>query len=154
MGGRRDRCARNVPDGNLAVSVRSRGSKVKIRELSQTEWTRFLEEFSRDHHGWLAAVERRLREGSTPIVRKAPLVGIHLEASGGTPTLLVVLHPQEDPQNSIRLERPRTVRVHETDEGLPQYVEIDSDRGHVIVRLGGVLPPNTLLDGVAPGELS
>lgn len=128
---------------------------MQTRELSSTDWAHFFDEFSRDHHGWLATVEREHRGHRVPEVVRRPLVAITTEPAGPRErTVVITLHPTDDPQNTIRLEHAAAVRVHETDEGLPQHVEVESDTGeHVMLRLRGVLSPDTLLDGLAPGEL-
>ena len=129
---------------------------MKIRELSRAEWAHALDEFSPDRRGYLATVERTSPEVVAPQIQSRPLVSVTLNPQGsGAHMIAVILHPPEDPQNTISVEHVTGVRVHETANGLAQHVEIDGGGGeHLILRLRGVTPSDMLLDGVAPGELS
>ena len=128
---------------------------MKVRQLPKEEWAHFLEEFSRDHRGWLATVEREHHAGVAHDVRKCPLVAIHATHQAGGEDIVVLLHPPEEPLNTIRIAHATALRVLETDAGAAQDLDVTAEDGERLnLRLGGVTFAGTLLDGLAPGELS
>ena len=128
---------------------------MKVRELASAEWPDFLDKFSRDHRAFLATIEHTHRAAQSTEAQQRPLVAMNLDASGGSNAIVLTLHPKENPGNTIQVEHPTRMCVHETDDGQAQHVEIHGQRGErLMVRLRGVTSADTLLDGVAPGELA
>ena len=126
---------------------------MNVRELPQADWASFLDEFGRDHRGWLATVEHQHGRDTPPQIHQRPLLALTLAGDARARRVTIVLH-DENSSPTIQIERPAVIRVHHTDEGAPQHVEIESATGErLMLRLRGVRSPDTLFDGVAPGEL-
>lgn len=127
---------------------------MKVRQLAPAEWSRALEQFTRAHRAWLVTVTRRAGAGEHDRPIKAPLLAVTTTGSDESPSLDVRLHSPDDPAHTIRLERVSAVRVHETTEGEPQIIEVDGASGEQLrLETRGAMPPDELLDGLAPGEL-
>ena len=128
---------------------------MRARTLPPPEWPLFLEQFSPDHRAWPANVEWSDEKQVSPQTLDR-LVAIAADVDHGRTTAVnVILYPEEDPQNTIRVASPTSVRVHETDQGAAQNLELDGESGtYVVLRLRGVAQPDVLLDGLAPEELS
>ena len=129
---------------------------MRAQEVPPVEWGTFLEQFGRDHRGWLATVEREQRSGSPEIeVRERPLIAIVSERHADRVVdIHIHFHPDLQPTDQIHVSSPKAVYVELNDDGAAQGVEIENARGErVHVRFRGALPEGLLMDGVAPSEL-
>jgi hypothetical protein len=129
---------------------------MQLRDVPAPEWRGFLEQFGRDHRGWLATVERRYPGISSAIeIRERPLVAIETRGEDGSIVdIQVHFHPDMRPDDRITIALPKTIRVELNDDGAAEGVEIESARGErVHIAFRGALPEGLLLDGVAPGEV-
>jgi Family of unknown function (DUF5335) len=129
---------------------------MRAQEVPAVEWAPFLEQFGRDHRGWLATVERAQRGRSPEIeVRERPLIAIVSESRADRVVdIQFHFHPDLQPTDQIHVSSPRAVYVELNDDGAAQGMEIENARGErVHVRFRGALPEGLLMDGVAPSEL-
>lgn len=109
-----------------------------LREIPAREWAAFLGKLGREHHAWLATVER----GELIEAREEPLESI---SAGDAIDIRIGGH-------TIHIDKPRAVRVDETAEGAAQAVRIDdADGAPVTLRFRVAIAPGAL-DGVAPAE--
>jgi hypothetical protein len=128
---------------------------VSVREIPETEWPRFLEEFSRQHRAWLATVDRcrpgiasgvrmeqRPLESVTPDVAARRVVGIRIQ-----------FQQDSHAETAVRVDAPARLRVEETEEGRARSLEIDDERGQCTRIRFRATPPPEALDGIAPGEM-
>jgi Family of unknown function (DUF5335) len=127
-----------------------------MREIPVDEWAEFLDQFSREHRAWLASVERA-HPGSVSHfeARERPLGAVVPRISARRVTEIEIRF-QEDVRahGPIRIERPTSVRVDETAEGVARGLDIVDEAGECTrVRFRAAPLPETL-DGIAPGELS
>lgn len=99
-----------------------------------SEWRPFLERLGREHHAWIATVER----GDLIQAREEPLHSI--SAAHGIEILIG--------EQTIRVEQPRAVRVEE-DSGA---VHIEEARGAPLTLRFRVAVAPGALDGLAPTE--
>jgi hypothetical protein len=125
------------------------------REIPMSQWTDFLDEFSRTHRAWLATVDS-VPPGNgvdaRPIERPLRSVAPDIQANR---IVSVDIRFQEDGErSSVHIPAPIALRVDETAEGTARAVEIvDLDGRSTRIRFRSA-PPSEMLDGVAPGELS
>jgi hypothetical protein len=128
---------------------------MSLREIPESRWPEFLEEFSRRHRGWLATVDH-VGPGAPDIdAGEHALRSVTPEESAGR-ILSIEIRFQEDARAraTVRIQAPTRVRVDETNEGTARGLEIvDEKGGSTRIRFGGAPLPE-MLDGVAPGELS
>lgn len=111
-----------------------------MRDIPMSEWRPFLEKLGREHHAWLATLER----GDLIQAREEPLQSI--SAADGIEIRIG--------EQAVRIDKPRALRVEETSEGAPQTLEIDDAAGaRVRLRFRVAVAPGAL-DGLSPVEKS
>jgi hypothetical protein len=128
---------------------------MSMRGIPWAEWQSFVEQFSRDHRGWLATVSRATANGSRHVdAHQRPLRSVTTTATGPEiATIAIHLHRDLQPEEVIHVENASRLVVDETPEGAPHALEIESTGGdRVRIQLRGAVPPG-ILDGLAPGEL-
>jgi hypothetical protein len=128
---------------------------MSMRGIARVEWQSFLEEFSRDHRGWVATVSRASPGGSRHVDAHArPLRSVRITTTGPEiATVAIHLHRDPPPEEVIEVTDAVRLVVDETSEGAPQALEVESKGGdRVRIELRGAVPPG-ILDGLAPGEL-
>ena len=126
---------------------------MSLREIPREEWAIFLDQFSRDHHGWIATIERAERSSHRDIIERR-IVAVAPEIHGRQISG-VAIEFQDDAGAgaSWRVEPPTRLRADENKDGLVQSLDIDGPDGtRTRIRFRTVAPPEAL-DGIAPGEL-
>lgn len=128
---------------------------MSLREIPESRWPEFLEQFSRSHRAWLATVDH-VGPGAPHVdADEHALHSITPEESAGR-ILNIEIRFQEDSRarEAVRIQAPKHLRVDETSEGTAQGLEIvDAQGGSTRIRFRAAPLPE-MLDGVAPGELS
>jgi hypothetical protein len=128
---------------------------MSMRGIPRAEWQSFLEQFSRDHRGWLATVSRASPGEPRHVDAHArPLRSVTTTTTGPEiATIAIHLHRDPPPEDVIAVEDALRLVVDETPEGAPQALGIESKGGTwVRIELRGAVPPG-ILDGLAPGEI-
>ena len=127
---------------------------MSVREIPETEWQDFLEDFSRGHRAWLATVDR-LHSGGGDSVEAVdrPLGSVTPEVSAHR-VIGIEIRFQEDGRASepIVIENPTSVRVDENEIGATRGLEIRDEEGECTRIRFRAAPPSEMLDGIAPGE--
>jgi hypothetical protein len=128
---------------------------MRTREIPAVEWTAFLQQFSAEHRAWLASVDR-VRPGASRHVEvvERPLGSVTASVAARR-VVGIQIQFQEDSNagGAIRIERPKRLRVEETEEGAVRALEIEDESGQS-TRVGfRVTARPEALDGIAPGEL-
>lgn len=129
---------------------------MSVREIPQTDWQRFLDEFSRGHRAWLATID------SVSPETHAHFASVERPLKSVTPTMhadrvvRIDIRFQEDaqPRWPVQIEVPVSIRVDETEEGIARGLEIVDQGGDCTRIRFHAAPPPEMLDGIAPGELS
>jgi hypothetical protein len=127
---------------------------MSLREIPESRWREFLEQFNRSHRAWLATVDH---VGPTPLHVDAgehALRSVTPEESAGRIVSIEICF-QDDPRapGAVRIQAPTHISVDETNEGTAQGLEIlDAQGGRTQIRFRAAPLPE-MLDGVAPGEL-
>jgi hypothetical protein len=123
-------------------------------DVSQREWPEFLVAFGREHRAWLATIKRSFRDSTGTVdATEQPLAEIDMERAGeDIRAIHIRLGPHIAPHTDLRIPRPLTVRVEQTDGGADRALEIvDGDGGCTRVAFCRTALPE-MLDGMAPGE--
>jgi hypothetical protein len=117
-------------------------------DIPREQWTEFLDTFSRQHRAWLTTIE--------PAVRGAdarPLRAVEPVRQGGVFTAIEISFAGDSGDDTVRVENPIALRLHQTAEGADRAIEITDDEGFC-TRVGfRTTAPSEMLDGIAPGEL-
>ena len=102
-------------------------------EISKSEWSHFLDGFSRDHVGWLATVEVFDGEvGAQTEASGLPLAGLSADAS--TRTIWVALAKRADDHITHTIEHVARVSLEQSDSNPALQIE-DDDGARTLVRL-------------------
>jgi hypothetical protein len=126
---------------------------MSLREIPESRWPAFLDQFSRSHRAWLATVDH-VGPGAPPLdTGEHALRSVTPEESAGR-ILGIEIRFQEDARDAVRIQAPTRVRVDETSEGTAQGLEIVDQTGGCTRLQFRAAPLPEMLDGVAPGELS
>jgi hypothetical protein len=125
-----------------------------LREIPESRWREFLEQFNRSHRAWLATVDQ-VGPGALPLdAGEHALRSVTPEESTGR-ILSLEISFQEDARarGPVRIQAPTRISVDETNEGTAQGLEIlDAQGGRTHIRFRAAPLPE-MLDGVAPGEV-
>jgi hypothetical protein len=111
---------------------------MSVREIPSPEWQAFLEKLGREHHAWLATVERSGRVEAREQPLESISVGEGIEIHIGA--------------KAIHVDEPQALHVEETAEGETQALQIDDANGRRLTLRFRVAVPPGALDGLAPGE--
>jgi hypothetical protein len=119
-------------------------------DIPRERWPEFLNTFSRQHRAWLTTIEPSVRG----VVEARPLRAVEPVRDGGVLSAIEILFAGNASGDTVRVERPVALRLHQTPEGADQAIEITDDEG-VCTRVGfpTTTAPSDMLDGIAPGEL-
>jgi hypothetical protein len=127
---------------------------MSARDIPQDQWTTFFDQFSREHRAWLATVDR-LRAGEPeqteaverPLASVVPRIAAHRIAG-----IEIRFQADSPSRESIEIDAPAMVRVHETD-GVAQGLDIVDRDGECTRLRFRTAPQAEMLDGIAPGEV-
>ena len=120
-----------------------------IQTIPQTEWSEFLEAFSRRHEHWLVTIETHdLKTGETVASRFTPLQSIQLDLEDQkNPRINVTARSGEKEIKHI-LFRPSELILDVSGEGNDKAIRVVSVNTVTTVRFRVAASPE-LLDGVA-----
>jgi hypothetical protein len=117
-------------------------------DIPREQWPEFLETFSRQHRAWLTTIEPAVRGGNA-----RPLRAVEPVRQGGVLTAIEISFAGDSGGDTVRIENPITLRLHQTAEGADRALEITDEKGFC-TRVGfRTTAPSDMLDGIAPGEL-
>ena len=120
-----------------------------VRDVPRSEWSSFLERFTREHRAWRATLHGIERGVPVTCVPSAPIRSVVLETHAPDPIVRVTL------VNGVSLcaPRPCAVRVQEAKDGAECALEVDTvDGAFTRVAFRAIALPEQL-DGIAPNEL-
>ena len=128
---------------------------MSAREIPPAEWPEFLEQFSRDHHAWLATVDRMNADSPGQVDAVERPLGSVVPQMTARRIERIEVRFQEDSRarEAIRIEAPTSIRVDETAEGVVRGLEIVDEKGKCTRVRFRTAPLPEMLDGMAPGEL-
>jgi hypothetical protein len=118
-------------------------------DIPRERWPEFLDTFSRQHRAWLTTIEPSVRA-----VDARPLRAVEPVQEGGVLSAIEISLAGDSGGDTVRVERPIALRLHQTPEDADRAIEITDDEGFC-TRVGfRTTAPSEMLDGIAPGELS
>ena len=106
------------------------------REIERAEWREFFDNFSRQHQAWLVTIEMLAPDmGDQVEVRQLPLEGIVVESGDGNETQIeIIIGEKPDSHVSHTTTSPKRVWLKQTDEGVDEALEIESEGQTVLLR--------------------
>jgi hypothetical protein len=120
------------------------------KNIPREQWPEFLDTFSRQHRAWLTTIEPEMRG----VAAARPLRAVEPVRRGGTLAAIEISFAGDSGGDTVRVENPVALRLHQTVEGADRAIEITDDEGFC-TRVGfRTTMPSDMLDGMAPGELS
>jgi hypothetical protein len=120
--------------------------QVHAADIPRSDWTAFLESFSRQHEGWLISLDvAREIEESVREARELPLDGITFEATTGA--IIVALREPGGSLLTHVVRSPVRLTRHETDQGALGLEIVAADGGPTMLRFRTIVAPE-LVDGV------
>jgi len=122
---------------------------VTMQEVPSAEWRPFLKRFGRAHRAWLGTMHWVSGHGNVTTAKRVALESISVDdhLSGKIVRLCFLEGP------SIRVERPRAVRIERNDRGAERALEIETAaRGLLRLAFRATALPEEV-DGMAPGEV-
>jgi hypothetical protein len=101
---------------------------MKEREIGASEWSSFLDSFSRQHEGWLVTVEEITGAGGGAGVaaRDLPLQRVFMDSSEHSISIVV---GRTDDHLTHTISRPARVIVQQSDTGADRGLKIDRETG-------------------------
>jgi uncharacterized protein DUF5335 len=138
-------------DRELAMELleKARPLAVAASEIPRPDWSRFLDEFSRAHRGWLMTVEEESPEGRRELVREVPLSGVSAALGGSRSDITIIAGPRET-EWTHRIDFPAALRLKKTPDGAEAGIEADSAGGmRTTIRFRSAVLPETV-DGMLP----
>jgi hypothetical protein len=117
-------------------------------DIPRERWPEFLDTFSRQHRAWLTTIEPSAHGADA-----RPLRAVEPVREGGVLTAIEISFAGDSAGDTVRVEHPIALRLHQTPEGADRAIEITDDKG-LCTRVGfRTTAPSEMLDGIAPGEL-
>jgi hypothetical protein len=119
------------------------------RAIERSEWTSFLDAFSRRHDGWLISVAVQDRSAPrTYLTHGLPLRGVVAELDEDISSMMVFIG-DESPHATHFVGHATRLEVDETGEGADAALTITDESGtRTILEFRSPMPPE-LVDGIA-----
>jgi hypothetical protein len=118
---------------------------MSTQEISHSDWSRFLDDFSRQHQGWLTRVEvRRPDIGDKIEAEGLPFHGITYDLKGSSRNNISIVLGKNTVENETHtIVNPTHVRFEQADQGGIQSIEVESEDGaKAIVRFISAMRPD------------
>jgi hypothetical protein len=111
---------------------------VPTMEIPQDQWLNYFNDVSRLYQGWGVTIEVMSRDvGDQPAAQGPPLQGLSFEKAGSEAgDILVEVGDAGTPYEVHHIDRPRRVRMVDSDPGAEADIQLESEDGVVtLVRL-------------------
>ena len=122
------------------------------RAINRSDWTNFVDAFSRRHDGWLISVA--VEEGSAPrkyVTHDAPLRGVVAELEEDISSMMVFTG-DTTPHSTHFINHATRLEVEETRDGADAGLTITDESGvRTILEFRSPMRPE-LVDGIAGGR--
>ena len=92
--------------------------------IPRERWAEFLDTFSRQHRAWLTTTEPAVRG-----VDARPLRALEPVRQGGVLTAIDISFAGDPGGDTVRVDHPVALRLHQTAEGADLAIEITDDEG-------------------------
>jgi hypothetical protein len=105
---------------------------VNGREIPRDEWLRFLDDFSKQHEGWIVNWEILGTDlGVQEKTHRLPLVGVSADVKGREPRIDVITGGRLDAHMTQIIYKPKRVWFKQSDQPGHEALEIESADGRV-----------------------
>lgn len=122
------------------------------REIPREEWTRFFDGFSRQHQGWIVAVEVLGPDlGDQEEAARLPLVGISAEAKPVEASVEIIVGDKPEDRVTRIIQDPERVWFKRPEEPGDEAVEVESKDGRKTLVTFAHVPPEAT-DRQLPGS--
>ena len=113
------------------------------REIPRKEWIKFLDDFSKQHQGWVVTVEVLSPEiGDQEEANGLPLVGISADAKGGESRIEIMVAGRPEAHLTRIIDTPKRVWVKQAEEEAHEAVEVESEDGTRTILRFQHIPPD------------
>jgi hypothetical protein len=116
-----------------------------VTEIPRKQWSKFLEEFTKDHQGWLTTVEKHGADsGALTEAVELPLEGIMLNLKGRQEALSLVVGKKDLPHGHLlhSIETVSEIKLEESSPDADKALHVRSTDGRTtIVRFRRVVTP-------------
>ncbi|HEX9444368.1 MAG TPA: DUF5335 family protein [Candidatus Binatia bacterium] len=121
------------------------------REIPREEWTRFFDQFSKQHQGWIVRVEvLGLDLGDQEEAARLPLVGISAEAKPVEKSVEIIVGNKPEDRATRIIQNPARIWFKRPEEPGDEAVEVeDTDGRKTLVTFARIPPEQT--DRQLPG---
>jgi hypothetical protein len=100
------------------------------QEIPRDQWTRFFDDFSKNHEGWIVNWEvLGLRLGDQEKTTRLPLVGISADLKGNKPRIDIMVGGRLDAHVTQIIETPKRVMFKPPDQPGHEAIEVETDDG-------------------------
>lgn len=120
-------------------------------EIPRDQWVRALDQFSREHQGWLITMELvGMDVGDQIPVTNLPLVGVAADVKDGENRIAIMAGDRPDAHVTHFVESPKRVWIEKSDDPRHDALAVEDREGHkIIVEFNHVDPDEA--DRLAPG---
>jgi hypothetical protein len=124
-------------------------SGASTREIPRSEWVSFFDAFSRQHEDWLVTLElQETNQAPRVEAREVPLEGITADLKAGQDSVSIITAHKDQEYISHRVPQATRVRLLESQAGVHEGLEIESQDGtKAVLRFRSPMPPETV-DGI------
>lgn len=99
-------------------------------EIPRDQWTRFFDDFSKNHEGWIVNWEvLGAKLGDQEKTTRLPLVGISADLKGSKPRIDVMVGGRLDAHVTQIIETPKRVMFRQPGQPGHEAIEVESDDG-------------------------
>jgi uncharacterized protein DUF5335 len=99
-------------------------------EIPRDQWTRFFDDFSKNHEGWIVNWEvLGAKLGDQEKTERLPLVGISADLKGSKPRIEVMVGGRPDAHVTQIIESPKRVMFKPADQPGHEAIEVEIDDG-------------------------
>jgi hypothetical protein len=110
-------------------------------EIPRRRWSRFLDDFSRDHRSCLCSLEVDSTIAGTELEAKsAPFQGVTFEPGHHGPQIQVFVGDRPDIHVTHSVSQPTAVWLETADDGSDKGLRIEADEGSVSLRFRSAQP--------------
>ena len=111
-------------------------------EIPRKRWNKFFDDFSRKHEGWIVTLEVLGSDlGDQDQAAGLPLSGISADLKDRESRIEIIVGGKPEAHLTHIIEGPKRIWVEESDEGLHEAVEVESEDGTAtLVRFHRVRP--------------
>jgi len=100
------------------------------QEIPREQWTRFFDDFSKQHQGWIVTVEVLSSEiGDQEEASGLPLVGISADLKARDSRIALMVGGRPDAHLTHIINTPKRVWFKRPDEGAHEAIEVESEDG-------------------------